>query len=235
MVALRDDPAQAKGLSMPTYIVLLGPPGAGKGTQAKILAEDLHVPQVSTGDLFRAMNTQNTPFARKVQEIMANGGLVPDDATIQMVKDRLHEPDCAGGAILDGFPRTEAQAEALNIMLAEEFNSGIAVVPFFEISEEEAVRRIAGRWTCPTCGEIYSFDPHDDSKKSCLKDRAELKRRPDDTPDKARERYQVYIEKTSPLIEYYREKQLLAEINAEMPVEDVTRDLLAAIKTRTAG
>ena len=123
---------------MPTYIVLLGPPGGGKGTQAKRIVEEFSTPQVSTGDLFRAMKTQNTPLAHRVQEIMANGNLVPDDITVHMVKGRLVGEDCKQGAILDGFPRTIAQAEALDDMLDRSFASQVAVVLLLNISEEEA-------------------------------------------------------------------------------------------------
>src|SRR5687768_14639669 len=169
---------------MPTYIVLLGPPGAGKGTQAKIICDQLGIPQVSTGDLFRAMKTQDTPFARKVQEIMARGSLVPDEATIQMVKDRLHEADCANGAVLDGFPRTAAQADALEQMLTDEFKSTVSLVPFFQISLKEAVRRISGRRTCETCQAAYHVDDNPPRVAGvCDVDQGKLYLRPDDAPE----------------------------------------------------
>lgn len=219
---------------MPTYIVLLGPPGAGKGTQAKILSTELGIPQVSTGDLFRAMKTQDTPFARKVQEIMASGALVPDDVTIQMVKERLHQIDCDGGAILDGFPRTTAQAEALGKMLAEEFNSSIAVVPLLTLDENDVVRRISGRRQCPECKTIYNVDPSD-TEATCPKDGEKLELREDDKPGVVQQRYSVYLENTAPLVDYYRNKGLLAEFDAKQTVEKVTGDLLSAIRSRIAA
>ncbi len=216
---------------MPNYIVFLGPPGAGKGTQAKILAEELGVPQVSTGDLFRAMKTQNTPLARRVQEIMARGDLVPDDLTIQMVKERLAEADCERGCLLDGFPRTVAQAEALDELLQNTFHSQVGIVPLMRISEEEAVRRISGRRSCPTCGRVYHID-NDPPKVEgrCDVDGTELVHRADDEPEVVRQRYQVYLKNTAPLIDYYLDKGVLAEIDATQPIETVAADLKAAVQ-----
>lgn len=216
---------------MPNYIVFLGPPGAGKGTQAKILAEELGVPQVSTGDLFRAMKTQNTPLARRVQEIMARGDLVPDDLTIQMVKERLAEADCERGCLLDGFPRTVAQAEALDELLQNTFHSQVGIVPLMRISEEEAVRRISGRRSCPTCGRVYHID-NDPPKVEgrCDVDGTELVHRADDEPEVVRQRYQVYLKNTAPLIDYYHDKGVLAEIDATQPIETVAADLKAAVQ-----
>ncbi len=215
---------------MRTFIVFLGPPGAGKGTQAKLLMASLGVPQVSTGDLFRAMKAQDTPLAHRVQEFMARGALVPDDLTIQMVKERLSEPDCARGCLLDGFPRTVAQAEALDRLLADAFNDRVSVVPFLWIDQAEAVRRIAGRRSCPTCGRIYHID-NDPPRRDgfCDNDGAALIQRDDDRPEIVAQRYQVYLDNTAPLIGYYRDHGLLVEVNAVQPVAQVTVELTEAI------
>jgi adenylate kinase len=216
---------------MRTYLVFLGPPGAGKGTQAQILAGELGLPQVSTGDLFRAMRTQDTPLARQVQAIMARGDLVPDDLTIQIVKERLAQPDCERGCILDGFPRTVAQAQALDWMLAQDFDSRVSVVPFMQIDEEEAVRRISGRRSCPSCNRIYhvEFDPPREAGR-CDNDGEMLIQREDDKADVVRQRYQVYLKNTSPLVEYYRGKGLLTEVDAVQLLDRVTATLKAAVE-----
>src|SRR5258708_6050113 len=140
----------------PIYIVLMGVQGAGKGTQATVLKKELNLPHVSTGDLMRAMKTQNTPLARQVQEIMRDGKLVPDDITIQLLKDRLDQPDAANGAILDGFPRTRAQAKALEVLLKER-GSKVAVVPYFHLDRDVAINRIVNRRVSSTHpGEMYN-------------------------------------------------------------------------------
>lgn len=215
---------------MPTYIVFLGPPGAGKGTQAKILAKELDIPQVSTGDLFRAMQTQDTPLARQVREIVAGPGLVPDDLTIQMVKDRLAQPDCENGCLLDGFPRTVAQAEALDALLANNFNASVGLVPYMKISKEEAIRRISGRRSCPACHRVYHVENNPPKTPGvCDVDGTALVQREDDRPEVVAGRYQVYLDNTAPLIDYYRAKGLLVEIDATQPIDGVTADLKAAV------
>jgi adenylate kinase len=184
---------------MPTYVVFLGPPGSGKGTQAKLISGDFNLPQISTGDLFRALRTQETEFAKKIGQILDSGGLVPDEDTIEMVRERLAKPDCAAGAILDGFPRTVVQAQALDELLAKAFKSGVAVVPVFEVNREEVVRRIL--------------------------DRASKDGRADDTPEVANKRFEVYLENTEPLIKYYESKGLVVRIDASRPIEEVTAQL----------
>jgi adenylate kinase len=216
---------------MPTYVILLGPPGCGKGTQAKRLVEQAGIPQVSTGDLFRAMKTMDTPLAREIQAIMARGELVPDETTVRVLAERLKEPDCQeNGALLDGFPRTIPQAEALADLLAKS-GQRVSKVLYLDISEEEAVRRISGRRSCPTCGRIYhvDFDPPKVAER-CDDDSAELTQRADDQPGVVRERYQLYLEKTAPLADFYRELGLLVEISAMRPVDEITPDMLAAIQ-----
>ena len=217
---------------MPTYIIFLGPPGAGKGTQAKVISAELGIPQVSTGDLFRAMKTQETEFARRVQQIMASGELVPDDVTIQMVEGRLNEADAEQGALMDGFPRTVPQADAFSEMLESEFDSEVLIVPLMNISENEAVRRISGRRSCPECKTVYHVDfnpPKVD--EVCDNDGTALVQREDDRPEVVRERYQVYLDNTAPLVDYYRSKNLLVEIDATQKIDRITSDLLTAIKS----
>lgn len=219
---------------MPTYIVLLGPPGSGKGTQAKLLVDQIGIPQVSTGDMFRAMKTLDTPLARKVQQIMAEGKLVPDDVTIEIVKDRLAKSDCSMGALLDGFPRTVPQAEALDTLLAGSFHSQVTIVPLLSITVEEAVRRISGRRGCQQCGALYhvEFNPPRVAGK-CDHDGSELAQRDDDRPEVVRDRYQVYLDNTAPLIDYYRDKGVLAEFDALRPIETITAELTGIIRKRT--
>lgn len=221
---------------MATYIVLLGPPGSGKGTQAKLLAEQIGIPQVSTGDMFRAMKTLDTPLARKVQQIMAEGKLVPDDVTVEIVKDRLTQSDCSKGALLDGFPRTVPQAEALDKLLVESFHSQVTIVPLLNITMDEAVRRISGRRGCPLCGALYhvEFNPPRVAGK-CDHDGAELAQRDDDRPEVVRDRYQVYLDNTAPLIGYYRDKGVLAELDALRPIEVIMADLTQTIQARAGN
>ncbi len=216
---------------MPTFIVLLGPPGAGKGTQAKILAEKTKLVHVSSGDLFRENLKNMTELGKLAKSYMDKGNLVPDDVTIQMIKDRLTRPDCEAGAILDGFPRTPAQADALENMLAE-FKGQVDLVPYITASDEDAlVERISGRRTCRAQAHIYhvKFNP---SKKDgvCDIDGSELYQRDDDKPEIVRKRIKVYAEETMPLIEYYRKSGKMVEIDGLQPVEKVTEILLAALK-----
>jgi adenylate kinase len=221
---------------MSAYVVLLGPPGSGKGTQAKRLVQELAIPQVSTGDLFRAMKHDDTPLARKVQAIMASGDLVPDDVTIEIVRQRLAEDDCADGAILDGFPRTVAQAGGLDKMLADGFNASVTIVPLLHITEDEAVRRISGRRACQTCGAIYHVEFNPPRQEGvCDVDGGQLFQREDDKPETVRARYRVYLENTEPLIGFYRQRSLLEEIDATADIEQITADLLVAIHRRQQG
>jgi adenylate kinase len=216
---------------MSLYIVLLGPPGAGKGTQARTVSNEFGIPVVSTGDMFRAMKTLDTPLARQVQEIMARGDLVPDDITVQMVKERFEEPDCQNGAMLDGFPRTEAQAEALDEMLAESFDEGLSGVPFFDLSKEEAVRRISGRRMCRANDHPYHVEFNPPQQEGvCDIDGSELYQRKDDTPEAVEQRYVEYVAKTAPLVEFYRDRGLLFEIDASQAIDQITEVLRAEVR-----
>lgn len=211
------------------YIVLLGGPGAGKGTQAELLSKALGIPQVSTGDLFRENLKDETELGLLAKGYMERGELVPDSITIAMVRERLARPDCEAGAILDGFPRTVAQAEALEALLTE-LGSRLKVVPYIKAPEEVLLSRLAGRWTCRNCGAMYHqlFNPPR-QPGVCDKCGGELYQRPDDTPETQRHRIQVYLEQTAPLIDYYREKGLLVEVDGQRSIGDVQAELLRII------
>ena len=213
----------------PKYIVLIGPPASGKGTQAVMLRELLDLPHVASGDLFRENLKNETELGRQAKVYMDRGELVPDDVTIAMVMERLSRPDCAGGAILDGFPRTMAQAEALDHAVAE-LGHEISVVPYFAVPEEELVERVSGRRLCRVCGESYHvrFNPPQ-QPGVCDNDGGELYQRDDDKPETVRKRLQVYWEQTSPLIDYYRKKGILAEINGDQPIDAVAAELRAVV------
>ncbi len=218
---------------MPTYIVLLGPPGVGKGTQAKILSEKIGLPQVSSGDLFRENLKSETELGKLAKSYMDKGELVPDDVTIAMVRERLSRPDCKAGAILDGFPRTPVQAEALEAMLAG-FGGGVNAVPFIAADEAVLVERISGRWTCRLNGHIFhqKFNPPR-QPGSCDEDGSELYQREDDKLETITNRIRVYQSQTAPLIDFYRQRGKLLDVNGAQDVEAVTRDLLAALEQKT--
>jgi len=215
---------------MATFIVLLGPPGVGKGTQAKILSEKTGLAHISSGDLFRENLKNHTELGKLAQTYMNKGELVPDDVTVAMVKDRLIRPDCEKGAILDGFPRTPAQAESLEAML-HEFNGHVDVVPFIKAKEDVLVERLGARWTCRAEGHIFNEKtnpPKND--KVCDFDGSELYQRDDDKADTVKRRIEVYYKQTSPLIDYYRDHGKLVEINGTQSIDQVTQDLVAALK-----
>lgn len=220
---------------MANFLVLLGPPGAGKGTQAKRLASELDIPQISTGDLFREHLKKQTELGQKANEYISRGDLVPDDVTVGMVRDRLAKPDCERGAILDGFPRTVAQAEALDEIL-EQRGSALTAVFCIEISEQELLRRLTGRRVCRENGHIFhiEFNPPEVSG-ICDHDGSELYQREDDKPETVKERIRVYREQTEPLCGYYDNCSKLVEVNGEQSIEDVTETLLDAIQKRQAG
>lgn len=215
---------------MATYIVMLGPPGVGKGTQAKILAEKTGLAHVSSGDLFRENMKNQTELGRLAQSYMSKGELVPDDVTIAMIRERLSRPDCQAGAILDGFPRTPAQADALKAMLAD-FNGDVDHVPFVNADEEVLVTRLSGRWTCRANGHVFhaTFNPPKEAG-ICDLDGSELYQRDDDKVETVKNRIQVYRKQTAPLIEYYREAGKLVEVNGAQPIEKVTAELVKALE-----
>lgn len=212
------------------YLILLGAPGAGKGTQAPALAKELGTCQVASGDIFRENLKKGTALGLLAKSFMEKGQLVPDDVTIAMVKERLRRPDCARGAILDGFPRTLEQARALDAALASE-GGRVDKVLYVKVSDEELLRRLSGRWTCRQCQAVYHEQSNPPKQAGrCDVCGGELFQRPDDTVETARNRLEVYFRETVPLIEYYRGKGALAEINGEQDIEGVQRGMLAALR-----
>lgn len=215
---------------MATYIVLLGPPGAGKGTQAEVISHEMNLAHISSGDLFRENLKNQTELGKLAQGYMNRGELVPDDVTIAMVKDRLMRPDCQDGALLDGFPRTPAQADALGKMLAE-MGAAVKCVPYISVPAQVLIDRLGGRWSCPSCGRVY----HEVNKPpatagKCDEDGADLIQREDDKAETVERRIKVYMEQTAPLIDYYRQKGLLAEVNGQQAIDVVSTEILAAIR-----
>jgi adenylate kinase len=215
---------------MATFIVLLGPPGVGKGTQAKILSERSGLAHISSGDLFREHLKNQTELGQLAQTYMTKGELVPDDVTIAMIRERLARPDCKSGAILDGFPRTPAQADALENIL-HEFNGHVDVVPFITAEEDVLVERLSSRRTCRANGHVFNekFNPPKEAGK-CDFDGSELYQRDDDKAETVKRRIDVYLDQTSPLISYYKEHDKLVEIDGMQSIEQVTQVLLHALK-----
>src|SRR5271157_15562 len=215
---------------MPKYIVLLGPPGVGKGTQAKRIAEKTHLAHISSGDLFRENIKNGSPLGKAAESYIHKGELVPDDVTIGMIRERLSRPDCQEGALLDGFPRTAVQAEALTKLLAE-FSGRVNSVPYITASEATLVERLGGRWTCTAQGHVF-HEKHNPPKVAgvCDLDGSRLYQREDDRAETVQRRIQVYFEQTAPLIAFYRERGLLAEVDGARPIGKVTEDLLAALE-----
>jgi len=216
-------------VGQPLYIVMLGAPGAGKGTQARLLSEALGLPQVSSGDIFRENLKNQTPLGLLAKQYMDAGGLVPDDVTINMVMDRLGRPDCARGVILDGFPRTLAQADALDAALKSR-GQRIGVAPLLEVADEAVIARLAGRRVCRECQAMYNIDSSPSQVEGkCDKCGGELYRRADDDPETVRNRLFVYYKQTAPLIGYYYAHRLLVPLSGDRPVEVVQADLRAAV------
>ncbi len=217
---------------MPKYYVLIGPPGAGKGTQAQRISKALELPHISSGDLFRENLKKETELGKKAKSFMDRGELVPDDLTISMVRERLAEPDCKNGALLDGFPRTPAQAQALSETLAS-FNGQVNAVPYIKVAEDILVKRLTGRWTCRAEGHVYheKFNP---PKKAgiCDVDGSALYQREDDQPETVINRIQVYFKQTMPLIEYYSAAGLLLEVDGAKPIDEVSTALLKGLSER---
>lgn len=209
------------------FIILLGPPGAGKGTQAAALAQRLGAAHIASGDLFREALVQGTALGERARPYMEKGHLVPDDIAVAMVAERLVGLAC--GAILDGFPRTLPQARALGETL-KEMGRAIDRVLYINVPEEAALQRLAGRLTCRQCGAIYhevNRPPREAEKCDCCG--GELYRRLDEKAETHRRRWQAYLEETAPLIDYYRESGLLVEINGQQAMEKVQGDLIAAV------
>jgi len=211
-------------------IVLVGPPGAGKGTQAQFIASELTIPRISTGDIFRYNVTRNTELGRRARDFMERGDLVPDQVTIAMVRDRLTEDDAQDGFLLDGFPRNVPQAETLKKMLAE-WDTRLTIVLELVVDEDEVVRRLSGRRTCRRCERVwhvlYDPPPRDGICGDCG---GELFQRDDDKEATIRHRLEVYHDQTAPLIAFYADEGILVGIDATGPVEDVTSRALATLR-----
>ena len=209
-----------------TFVVLLGVPGAGKGTQAKLLEQSTGLPQVSTGDIFRYNLKNQTELGQLAKSYMDRGDLVPDDVTIRMVEDRLQQPDCARGAIMDGFPRNLVQAAAFDKITAP--FGGVRVVPLINVEDDETIRRITGRRSCRTCGAVYHVTLNPPKVEGvCDVDGGELYQRDDDKEDTVRNRLVVYYKQTSPLIGFYFAKGVLAEVDGSRSITEVQQALLA--------
>lgn len=216
-------------LSLPDYIVLLGPPGAGKGTQAKNVAERLSLTHISSGDIFRENLKNQTELGKLADGYIKRGELVPDDVTIAMIQERLNRSDCQRGALLDGFPRTPAQADALGKMIAD-FKGQLIAVPYIKVPSDVLIERLTGRWTCRAAGHVF-HEKHNPPKQAgrCDIDGAELYQREDDKVETVANRISVYLEQTQPLIDYYAGKGLLIEVDGSQSIENVTTELLAAL------
>jgi adenylate kinase len=215
-------------------LILLGPPGAGKGTQAKLLAHAYGIPHISTGDMFRDHKARGTELGKKVQAIMDAGGLVTDDVTNAMVKDRLSRPDVANGFILDGYPRTTAQAEYLEQLLRST-GQHIDRVISYEVAEELVVERISGRRSCPKCGAVYHVSANPPrAAGACDRDGAALVQRDDDRPENVKKRMQEYADKTWPLKRFYQERGKVVEIEGVGTPEGILAATQAALAGRAA-
>ena len=216
------------------YVILLGGPGAGKGTQAVGLASELGAAHVASGDLFRRNLGAGTPLGLEAKTYMDKGELVPDELTVRMVLDRLEDPDCQQGAVLDGFPRTLGQAQALDKAL-QAVSKSIGAVLYIRVSEEELIRRLSGRWICRECQIPYHMvnsPPRETGK--CDRCSGELYQRDDDTEATSRRRVQVYNDQTAPLVSYYQEKGNLVEINGEQAIDRVGQQMTDSLKA-TSG
>ncbi len=206
-------------------IILLGPPGAGKGTQAKKIAEHYSLPHISTGDILRENISNNTSLGIKAKSYMAKGELVPDELLITIIRDRLSKPDCLKGFLLDGYPRTVPQADALQMILTES-NKKLDVVLNIDVDDEELVKRLSGRRVCASCGMSYHmiFNPPKEDE-ICDKCGGKLYQREDDKPEAIRNRLIVYKKQTQPLIEYYTRKSLLRTVDGGKDIPEIFKDI----------
>ena len=212
------------------FYIIIGPPGAGKGTQATILAEKCKIPHISSGNIFRENLQNRTELGKRAKEYMDKGELVPDDITIQMVINRLSQQDCENGALLDGFPRTPLQAEALSAFLAEK-GKQIEAALLIEVPAEELIDRLSGRWTCKAEGHVYHLKYNPPKKDGiCDIDSSPLYQRDDDKRETVEQRIKVYKDQTAPLVEYYESKGLLKKVDGSKTIEEVTSALMNAIK-----
>jgi adenylate kinase len=207
-------------------LVILGPQASGKGTQANMIAEELDIPHISTGDIFRKNIKEQTELGKEALKYINDGKLVPDEVTNKIIKDRLNERDCEEGFILDGFPRNTAQAGVLDNF------TQIAKVIEIQVSDEEAIKRITGRRTCEKCGAVFSIYQEDDAaiNNVCKKCGGKLVIRKDDTKEAITKRLEIYHNETEPLVDYYKEKKILLKINGERPIEIIFKEIINKLK-----
>jgi adenylate kinase len=216
-------------------LLLYGAPGSGKGTQAEFLRERFSIPQVATGDILRAEAASGSELGRRAKEIMDRGDLVPDDVMIGIIKARLAQPDCADGFILDGFPRTIPQAEALDGVMRE-LGRAFDRIFYLRVDADELVARLSDRWICPKCGRTYSTRANPPAPGNrCRFDGTELTQRDDDRPEAARRRIEVYLRDTLPVLDHYRPQGLVTEIDGEGAIEEIRGRILTALDGRVPG
>ncbi len=212
-------------------LILLGPPGAGKGTQAEFLSATLEIPHISTGDIFRANIKGDTPLGILAKKYIDSGKLVPDDVTIDIVASRLHDEDCASGFIMDGFPRTIPQAEMFDKML-EKLGEKVEAVINITVEDERLIKRLSGRRMC-TCGRTYHIDNNPPKVEGiCDVCSSSLYIRDDDKEETIKERLKTYHEQTSPLVDYYQEKGLIINFDGSKPIDVTTREILEGLKNK---
>jgi len=221
------------------YVVVLGPPGAGKGTQTDILSREMNLPHIASGDLFRKALEEKTEVGLMARGYMDRGKLVPDAITIKMILERISQPDCASGCIFDGFPRTLAQAEVLDEAL-EGRGRNIDKAIYIDVPDEELVKRLSGRWLCRRCQTPYhmiSSPPRVPGK--CDKCGGELYQRSDDKEETVKERLRVFLAKTVPILDYYEKQGKLIRVRGDLGVQEVTKEIVSAVKapapTRAKG
>ncbi len=227
MLCVSASPPQDSGMNK--IIVLIGAPGAGKGTQARLLQERRGIPQVSTGDMFREMKTLETPLAREVQEIMTSGKLISDELTYKIVAERTARKDCENGYILDGYPRTSVQAEQLEGLAKDQGMQIVAIE--VDVPKDELMRRLTGRRSCPVCGEIYnvySKPPRSDNVCDLHPD-VQLTHRADDNEASVSKRLETYEEQTKPLLAFYEKSGRLTKVKGTGELEDIFEDIIAAL------
>ena len=212
------------------YIIILGAPGAGKGTQAEILSREMNLPRIASGDLFRQALEKKSELGLLAKSYMEEGRLVPDEIAIRMVLERISLPDCVSGCLFDGFPRTLEQAEVLDKALAEQGKS-IAKAIYIQATKEEFLKRLSGRWLCRNCQTPYNLvtsPPKVQGK--CDKCGGELYQRPDDNEETVRERLEVFFAQTAPILDYYRKQNKLIEVNGNLGIQEVAREVISVLR-----